>query len=67
MPGVLTKETKFRYHKSGSLLGKMKEKLELTADLRVSSSEFDDRDEEGRRDSFRRGRLRRRKRDDGET
>ncbi len=35
--GILTKEVQFRYHKKGPLLGKVKERLELTGDLRVGS------------------------------
>jgi len=36
--GVLTKEVKFVYHKKGPLLGKVRERLELTGDLRVGSA-----------------------------
>ncbi len=35
--GVLTKEVKFLYHKKGPLLGKVRERLELTGDLRVGA------------------------------
>lgn len=36
--GVLTKEVKFLYHKKGPLQGKVRERLELTGDLRVGAA-----------------------------